>query len=107
MARWNNLSFVDYRSQFYNDTADHTLVDVRTRSEYAGGHLPQALNIPLNELQNRIDEVPRNKPVVVVCASGNRSQTGSDVLVAAGYGNVYNLEGGTMVWMMNGMPLEH
>jgi len=105
MASYEQLSFVAYRDDFYKNQP-HTLVDVRTRGEYHGGHLPGAVNIPLNELANRVNEVNQNGPVVVVCASGNRSQDGSRILASAGVRNVYNLQGGTMVWMMNGMPLD-
>lgn len=105
MASYQHLTFVDYRDQYHNKGA-HTLVDVRTRGEYYAGHLPGAVNIPLHELANRINEVDPEKPVVVVCATGNRSLDGSQILANAGFKAVYNLQGGTMVWMMNGMPLD-
>ena len=102
---YQQLTFVDYRDTYYNNT-EHTLVDVRTTMEYMQGHVPNAINIPLNELHRRIAEVTSDKPVVVICASGNRSQEGSAILAAAAYPEVYNLQGGTMIWMMNGQPLE-
>ncbi|MGJ3238682.1 MAG: rhodanese-like domain-containing protein [Anaerolineae bacterium] len=102
---YTNLTFVEYRDQYY-EKADHTLVDVRSKMEYAQGHVPHAVNIPLNELKVRVNEIDQSKPVVVVCASGNRSMSGSDALVAAGFPQVYNLQGGTMIWMMNSLPLE-
>jgi thioredoxin 1 len=101
---YHNLSFVDYRSQFF-EASDHTLVDVRTSHEFTNGHIPGAVNIPLEQLRGRVADVPTNRPVVVVCASGNRSQDGAEILAGAGH-TAYNLEGGTMVWMMNGLPLE-
>jgi rhodanese-related sulfurtransferase len=101
---YTDLSFVDYRSEFF-ETADHTLVDVRTTGEFTSGRIPGAVNIPLDQLQRRLDEIPAGRPVVVVCASGNRSQDGAHVIANAGH-TAYNLQGGTMVWMMNGLPLE-
>ncbi|PJF39542.1 MAG: transferase, partial [Phototrophicales bacterium] len=77
-----------------------------TPSEFKNGHVPGAINIPLDQLQARIDEIPTDKPIVVICASGNRSQTGAKRLANAGYDRVYNLKGGTMSWMMAGLPIE-
>ena len=102
---YQTLTFVDYRDQFY-EKADHLLIDVRSNMEYAQGHIPNAVNIPLQTLSARLGEIDSEKSVVVVCASGNRSMSGSEVLDEAGYNHVYNLQGGTMVWMMNGLPLE-
>lgn len=102
---YKNLSFVDYRNQFF-DTVSHLLLDVRTPMEFASGHVPGAVNIPLNQLYQRLNEIPSTEPIVVICATGNRSMDGSSILVNAGYKQVYNLQGGTMVWMMNGLALE-
>lgn len=102
---FENLEIPDYRSQFFNGI-DHILVDVRTTGEFAGGHLPGAVNIPLDQIARRHSEIASDKPVVVVCASGNRSRTASKKLAEAGFEKVYNLNGGTMRWMMAGLPLE-
>lgn len=68
------------------------LVDVRTPEEYADGHLPGAVNIPVDELGRRLDELgPRDKPVVVYCASGVRSASAARILAAAGFSAVHNL----------------
>lgn len=103
---YQNLSIADYKAQYVDAHKPHVLVDVRTAEEFRGGHLPGAINIPLNVLQQRAREVPRGKPVVVVCASGNRSVSGAKILAGAGYETVYNLQGGTMRWMMQRLPLE-
>lgn len=101
---FKDVTMADYRNQFY-DNADHTLVDVRSEWEFNSGHIPGAINIPLEQISWRMNEIPRNRPVVVVCQSGNRSQAGARAMVEAGI-QAYNLQGGTMIWMMNGLPLE-
>lgn len=69
------------------------LLDVRTQGEFAGGHLPKAVNIPLSELSARIAEVPKDQPVVVYCASGMRSASAKRLLVASGRKAVHDLGG--------------
>lgn len=101
---YQNLSFVDYRNTYYEGN-EHSLVDVRSQMEFQQGHVPGAINIPLQDLQGRTQEISNEKPVVVICASGNRSMSGSDIFTREGFSEVYNLQGGTMIWMMNGLPL--
>ena len=62
-----------------------TLLDVRTPGEYEGGHIDQAVNIPVADLGRRVDEVSKDKPVVVYCASGGRSARAAGLLREAGY----------------------
>ena len=68
-----------------------TLVDVRSAAEYASGHAPGTLNIPLPELGRRLGEIPKSSPVVLCCASGSRSGMAKMVLMKNGYPNVYNI----------------
>lgn len=70
------------------------VVDVRSRREYAAGRLDGAINIPLEELRDRLAEVPRDSPVVVQCQSGYRSYLAQQILRNRGYANVLNLMGG-------------
>lgn len=102
---YQNMTFVEYRDHYHGQAA-HILVDVRTAGEFRQGHVPGAINIPLDQLAKRSDEIAKGHPVVVICASGNRSKRGATILQKAGHDTVYNLQGGTMVWMMNGLPLE-
>ncbi len=81
-------------------------LDVREREEFAGGHVPGAVNIPMGQLAGRLDEVDRDRPVVVICRSGNRSDAMADVLRAAGFDAV-NMVGGTLEWIEAGRPVEH
>lgn len=77
---------------------DVALIDVRARSEYEAGHVPDAINIPLPELAERIDEVPTDAPVVVHCQGGGRSAIAAALLQARGRRNVSNLTGGFTAW---------
>ncbi len=68
------------------------LVDVRTPAEFAAGHIDGALNIPVQELERRMDELePRDQPIVVYCRSGNRSRSASHLLKSVGFTAVHDL----------------
>lgn len=67
------------------------LVDVRTAAEFAAAHAPGTLNIPLQELGARLAELPRDKPVVLACASGTRSGMARMMLRGKGYAQVHNI----------------
>ncbi len=70
------------------------VLDVRSPMEYNMGHYPESLNIPITELQKRIDEVgPKDRDIVVYCASGSRSETARNFLKSMGYENVINAGG--------------
>lgn len=77
---------------------EYTLLDVRQDWEYEEFHIPGAQLIPLTELQDRQDEVPRDKPVLVYCASGGRSMAAAALLNGQGYDEIFNLVGGAMAW---------
>ncbi len=82
------------------------LLDVRTADEYAEGHIKGALLIPVQELEQRISEVPKDKQVYVYCRSGVRSVRASNMLVKAGYTRIENVLGGFMAWKDAGYPVE-
>ena len=103
---YNNITISDYRSNYFEVDNDHLLLDVRTPEEYASAHLPNAVNLPLDEIEERIHEVSRNQPIIVVCASGGRSAMVAEYLDSIGYGNVQNLLGGTMTWQIGMNPIE-
>ena len=81
------------------------LVDVREAGEYAGGHVPGAVLIPMGQLTSRLDELDRQAPVHLICASGNRSGAMADVLAARRFDAV-NVLGGTAAWIRSGRPVE-
>jgi rhodanese-related sulfurtransferase len=81
-------------------------LDVREPSEWDAFHIPGATLIPLGELPNRLDELPRDRPIVVVCNSGNRSRQGRDTLLNAGFTDVTSMTGGTTGWSNAGYPID-
>lgn len=80
-------------------------IDVREPEEYAAGHVPGAVNIPMGQLHRRLGELDRARRQVVVCRSGNRSDAMTDVLLAHGF-EASNMLGGTVAWARAGRPIE-
>ena len=79
-------------------------VDVREKDEWEEIHIPNTTHIPLGELARRQKELPKDQQIVVVCRSGNRSQTGRDILLSAGFSDVTSMEGGVKNWSAAGYP---
>jgi rhodanese-related sulfurtransferase len=77
------------------------VLDVRTPEEWNEFHAPNTTLIPLDELESRVDELPKDQPIVVVCRSGNRSQAGRDILLQAGF-NATSMNGGLTAWRDSG-----
>ena len=84
---------------------DATLIDVREADEYVAGHIPGAIPMPMAQVPTRAAELDRDRPVYVVCASGNRSGAITDLLTAMGY-DARNVAGGTKAWLQSGRPVE-
>lgn len=82
------------------------VVDVREPWEYRQGHVPGAVLIPLGQLSSRLNELDPERPVAVICASGNRSQSAAALLGQKGFKTVYNVSGGTGAWIYSGLELE-
>ena len=80
------------------------LLDVRTPAEFAEGHIASAINLPLDEVEGRASEVPADRPVYVICRSGNRSAQASTILKKAGR-DVTNVGGGMNDWIAAGYPV--
>jgi phage shock protein E len=99
------VSPADYKARYMADATSHTLVDVRTAEEFNEGYIPGAINISLQELQQKIDSIPKDKPVIVYCRSGNRSSFAVNILQQAGYTEVYDL-GGIIDWARQGLPIK-
>lgn len=90
------------------DAGPISLIDVRTPGEFAGGHAPGAVNVPLNELEGRISELEATKAgdVYLICAVGGRSIQATKLLEAKGWAHPINVEGGTNAWKAAGYPVE-
>lgn len=73
------------------ERGEATLLDVRTVQEFNEGHAPGAVNIPIQVIRERMNELPKDKPVVVYCRSGNRSATAKQILDAAGFTRVIDI----------------
>jgi rhodanese-related sulfurtransferase len=99
---------VETANEALSSNADAQLVDVREAVEWAETGVPQgAVLIPLGDLESRAAaELAADRPVYVICRSGNRSQTGSDILVGLGFTEVYNVDGGVTAWLDAGLPVE-
>ena len=82
------------------------IVDVRERDEWAGGHMPGSVLIPLGEVGSRRHELDPNRPVVTVCRSGRRSLHAAEELLAAGFRDVRSLAGGMIAWVEAGQKVE-
>lgn len=80
------------------------LIDVREKSEWAQGHTPQTRHIPLQTLPRRIDELPRDRTVLVICRSGNRSLSAARYLQEQGF-EARSVAGGIGVWAAHGLPV--
>jgi rhodanese-related sulfurtransferase len=81
------------------------VLDVRDPWEFAIGHVPNAIHIPMHELPARLAELSHAKPYAVICASGGRSQGATDFLVAHGFTGAVSVWGGTSEWARSGRPI--
>ena len=81
------------------------MLDVRKQDEWKGGHIKGAMHIFVGEIQQRLNEIPQDKPVAVHCTVGRRSGIAASVLLRAGFKNVYNVLGSITAWKHAGFPL--
>jgi rhodanese-related sulfurtransferase len=87
---------------------DARIVDVRDAGEFASGHLPDALNIPVGKLVERISELEKlkEKPIILCCATGMRSNKACGELKKQGFTKLFNLSGGIDTWVGAGYPIK-
>lgn len=101
---------VDVQQAFdaLSTNTDAQIVDVREPSEWATTGVPVgAVLIPLGQLEQRASaELAKDRPVYVLCNSGNRSRTGSEILLKLGFTEVYNVAGGIQAWLRAGLAVE-
>jgi rhodanese-related sulfurtransferase len=82
------------------------IVDVREPSEYAAGHIPHAINIPLRSLSQNLNQIPKNRPVILYCSSGYRTAIGLTSLQLLGYDNVKSFPPSLAGWKAAGETVE-
>jgi rhodanese-related sulfurtransferase len=82
------------------------IVDVRRPGEYASGHVPGAVALPLDRLEAGTAKLDSARPLAVVCGSGYRSSTATSLLRRQGFARLHNVAGGTAAWVKAGYPLE-
>lgn len=100
-----DLSIEAYREQFAGED-NYQLIDVREIDEWQAVRLPNITNIPLSEFETRYNEIDQDKPIILVCRTGGRSQMAGEFLVANGFDDVYNLLEGTLGWVKRDLPTE-
>ncbi|GAB4122801.1 MAG: rhodanese-like domain-containing protein [Sideroxydans sp.] len=103
----DDVASVDVRQAQQMRDQGALLLDVREPEEYAALHAPGTKLIPLGELQARLPEIEayKDKPVAVVCRSGRRSARAVELLKAAGFTRVSNVEGGMLAWQQSGLEV--
>jgi rhodanese-related sulfurtransferase len=99
-----NVPEVDVDDASGRSAAGAFLLDVRTADEWAAGHAPDSVWIPMDEVAGRRDEVPQGREIVVICRSGARSARVTAELLAAGHDAV-NVVGGLQAWAAAGHPV--
>jgi len=80
------------------------ILDVRTQEEYDVEHIQNAVPIPVQELENRVDELFKDETLLVYCRTGNRSQTAVTILEENGFTKIYHMNGGITTWKSAGYP---
>ncbi len=87
---------------------DALVLDVREQAEYAQSHILNSRGLPLSQIEARIGDIEKfkDKPVIVYCATGNRSSTAAAAMRKRGFSNVVNLSGGFAAWQQAGLPVQ-
>ena len=88
------------------DRDDVFVIDVREQWEYDEGHIPGVTLIPMNDVPNRLNEIPKDKEVILTCRSGNRSSQVTQFLRDQGFTNIHNMDGGILAWEAAGLDVE-
>ena len=81
------------------------LLDVRTQEEWESGHIDGAVLIPLDQLESRVEELPTDQDILIICRSGNRSGQARDLLRGVGLSRTTSISGGITAWMAANLPV--
>lgn len=88
------------------EQGDLVIIDVREPAEYASGHIPTAINIPLRSLTQNLDKIPQDSPVILYCTTGYRTAMGVMALELLGYDNISGFPPSIQGWKAAGNPVE-
>ncbi len=91
---------VQWQDVLHRDREKTLLLDVRTPLEYAEGHLPEAVNMEVDRLREQLQDLPKDKDIIIYCAIGLRGYVASRILMQHGFTRVYNLSGGFRTYQM-------
>ena len=94
--KWQSLTISD----LLEHREEWNIVDIRDGNSFAQGHIPGAINLNNNNIQQYVDEHEFETPLVVVCYVGNSSKGAAEIMAGAGFDTVYSLEGGMKQWSM-------
>ncbi|MBP2242746.1 rhodanese-related sulfurtransferase [Cytobacillus eiseniae] len=95
-ASYENIDNERAKEMIDNEQAE--VIDVRSIEEYEAGHIPDATVLPLDEMNERISELDKDKTYILVCKSGNRSGQAGEILAENGFNDIYNIETGMNEW---------
>ena len=98
VAAQNAIKSIDWNKALEMNAAGAVFVDVRNLPELNEGYAPNAVNIPLPELKQRVGELPKDKDLLIYCRSGRRSEAATRILMEQGYDRVYNVLGGYLAF---------
>lgn len=100
------ISITDAYQLVKSEDKGTLFLDVRTPGEYQSGHVPHAKLIPVQTLANRLNEIPKDKKIVVYCESGVRAARAAELLVNQGYTHVLSMKASMRGWRSAGLPSE-
>jgi len=80
-------------------------IDVRTEDEFLSGHVPGAMCVPLDKIENEQITIPQDRLLILSCQSGKRSARAKEILNAKGFTNLIEMDGGYLAWMKSGLPV--
>ncbi len=96
-----NINVVELKEKMQRKEKGIVYLDVRTPMEFKSNHIQGFKNIPVDQVPNRINEIPKDKEIVIICQSGARSSSAARFLKQNGYDNVINVSGGMGAWSMH------
>jgi rhodanese-related sulfurtransferase len=97
----NNINVVALKEKMESKPANVLYLDVRTPNEFKSKSIKGFKNIPVDQIPNRLNQIPKSKEIVLICQSGSRSGSAARFLKKNGYENIINVSGGMGAWMRN------